>query len=229
MKINSRISPNSTKRKILIRMHPYVLIVISLFVWHTSLSGQQFRGGLKGGMVASEVSGDNLSGPNKIGFYGAAFANYPFSGNESLQMEVMYIQKGSRAWPEEANQYFDYRFALQYVEVPVLFVQNLSRFTSLNYLNNILVHGGLSASFLVDSQETENGFSIPDERRDNFYGAELNLIMGFSYPLTEMIFFNFAYSNSLTPVRPHSTGQTTWNNYGQYNSVWKIGLSVVAW
>jgi hypothetical protein len=39
---------------------------------------QRFQGGLKAGLVGSEVSGDNLSGPSKPGFYASAFTSCLF-------------------------------------------------------------------------------------------------------------------------------------------------------
>jgi len=206
-----------------------ILVVLLFFLLCPVSTAQEFRGGLKGGMTASEVSGDHLASPDKIGYFAAAFTNYPISRYESIQFEVMYIHKGSRSWPDETNDYFDYRFALQYVELPVLFVQDLSRYTSLNYLENILAYSGLSASFLVDHQETEGLSPIPDEKRENYHGIELNFLVGLSYPMTETLFVNLGYSNSLTPVRPHASGNTTWYNYGQYNSVWSLGLSYYIW
>lgn len=208
-----------------------IIFVLTLFFFISAIDmqSQNFRGGFRGGMVASEVSGDRLASPNKIGYFASALANYPLSRYESLQGEVMFIEKGSRSWPSEENNYFDYRFALQYAEIPLLFVQDLSRFTSLDYLRNVLVHGGLSASFLINWEEKEDGFSIKSEERDTFHDAELNLLIGVSYPLNESLYFNFGYSNSITPIRPHVSEQTTWRNYGQYNTLWTLGLAMYFW
>lgn len=206
-----------------------LLIIVFFFTSSTDLQSQNFRGGFRGGIVASEVSGDKLASPNKIGYFASAFANFPLSRYESLQGEIMFIEKGSRSWPSEENDYYDYRFALQYAEIPLLFVQDLSRYTSLDYLRNVLFHGGLSASFLINSEEKEDGFSIKDEDQDTFHDAELNLLIGFSYPLGESLYFNFGYSNSITPIRPHVGEQTTWRDYGQYNTLWTLGLAMYFW
>jgi hypothetical protein len=205
------------------------LLVSFLSYSHGILNAQVFRGGMKAGLVASQVSGDNLAGPDKTGFYGGAFANYPLSGHESLQLEVMYIEKGSRSQPSEENQFYDYLFTLRYVEIPLMFIQEFAQFTSLQYIENLSAHGGLSASFLVNWDETNNGYSIINPDRENFYTAELNILLGLSYPVNESLFFNLGFSNSLTPVRPHASNISRWNNYGQYNSIWTAGLSYVFW
>ncbi len=201
----------------------FLLFLISL----THLSAQSFKGGLKGGLVASEVSGDHLAGPNKFGLFGSAFTMYPIATHSFLQMEVMYIQKGSRSVPKEENQYFDYRFSLQYLEVPLLYVQDLAAWSS--NLDGALIHGGVSIAKLIQYEETENGASIVSPINSNYKTVEANLLLGFSYPISNSLFATLGYSNSLTPIRPHASGKTTWKNHGQYNSVWTLGLSYIIW
>lgn len=203
-----------------------ILFVIGLLA--TSLNAQKFGGGFKGGIVASEVSGDNMAGPNKLGYFGSAFTFLPLGSYAYIQGEVMYIQKGSRSVPNKHNSYYDYRFSLQYVEIPLLYVQDMSRFTTVSYLSRLLLHGGLSVSFLTQYEESEDGYTLPSD--SNTYNlAELNLLLGLSYPISEVLFFNIGYSNSITPIRPHASGETAWNNYGQYNTLWTFSLSYVIW
>jgi hypothetical protein len=141
----------------------------------------------------------------------------------------MYIQKGSRSKPTKTNGFYDYRFSLHYVEIPVLFIQDFARFTTISYIEKLSVQAGLSASFLVDHHESNSGYSITNPDRENFHTAELNLMLGFAYPIGKSIFFNLGFSNSLTPVRPHESHVNTWNNYGQYNTLWTAGLSYIFW
>lgn len=204
----------------------FSIVLICLFA--SPLSGQNFGGGFKGGMVASEVSGDHLAGPNKLGFYASAFTFLPIGPYAHLQGEVMYIQKGSRSVPNKHNDYYDYRFALQYVEMPILYVQNMARFTNNNYLSRLLLHGGLSVSILTRHKETEDGYVLLSEP-NTYKPAELNLLLGFSFPIRDALYFQVGYSNSITPIRPHASGETAWNNYGQYNTLWTLGLSYIVW
>ncbi len=203
------------------------IICLSLCVAGT-LSAQKFGGGFKGGMVASEVSGDNLAGPNKLGFFASAFTFLPIGQFAYLQGEVMYIQKGSRSVPNKNNQYFDYRFSLQYVEIPLLYVQDMSRFTNNSYLSQLLMHAGLSVSILTQRKEVEDGYLLLSEP-NTYKPSELNLLLGISFPISEALYFQLGYSNSITPIRPHVSGETAWNNYGQYNTLWTLGLSYVVW
>jgi len=201
-------------------------LIISLLT--VPLHAQSFGGGFKTGIVASEVSGDNMGGPNKLGFFAAAFTSLPINKYAHLQAEVMYIQKGSRSRPNKYNDYYDYRFALQYVEIPLLYVQNLARFSDNKLLSKTLINVGLSVSVLTQYQEKESGSSLLF-KQNNYKPAELNLLLGLSYPLKENLYCILGYSNSITPIRPHASGETTWNNKGQYNSLWTIGLSYNIW
>ncbi len=202
----------------------YFLILLSFHA-----TGQRFQGGLRGGLVASEVSGDNLSGPNKLGLYATAFTFTPVSEFSDILLEIKYIQKGSRSIPTERNNFYEYKFFLQYVEVPVHFRQDIARFTDLDFIEKLMVSAGLSVSVLVDHLETDMGTPVPPSEREDFNPAELNILFGLSYPLTGSIDFNFGFSNSLTPIRPHAGGGKLWYNRGQYNTVWTFGLSYIFW
>ena len=210
------------------------VVVMMLFVGlygPTSVLGQRFHAGIKGGLVASEISGDNLAGPNKLGAYGSVYTFTEISEYSLLQLEIMYIQKGSRSVPLERNNFNEYMLSLQYVEVPVLWISNIARYTDLRYIERLWFHAGLSFSALVGHYEQdEGGADVSDsERGDDFNSAELNLILGFSYPLISNLDFVFGFSNSLTPARPHVSGATRWYNRGQYHTLWTFGLSYILW
>jgi hypothetical protein len=177
----------------------FFLIVFGLCQTNHPVFAQRFAGGLKAGIVASEVSGDNLSGPNKLGFFASVFTFTPISDNSSLQLEIKYIQKGSRAIPTERNNFNDYKLHLQYVEVPVIFRTNISSFTDIRQLDKLLLHGGLSFSSLVRHfEQDEEGLDVTGSSRGNeFHNAELSIILGFSYPISSNFDFVFGFSTIL--------------------------------
>ncbi|MFN2396175.1 MAG: outer membrane beta-barrel protein [Bacteroidales bacterium] len=205
------------------------IFVFLLLLGSTISQAQRFNGGLRGGFVASEVSGDNLGGPNKPGWYASAFTFTPVSEIVSMKLEIMYITKGSRSIPNERNDFLEYTFHLQYVEVPVMAMINISRYSQSPILENIILHAGLSGSVVVGYREQMFGADIPASEVADFNPAELNIILGFAYPLAEKVNMHFNFSNSLTPIRPHSGGGRVWYNRGQYNSIWTLGLSYNFW
>ncbi|MFP4468814.1 MAG: outer membrane beta-barrel protein [Bacteroidales bacterium] len=218
-----------------------------------ALSGQEFRGGIRAGLTASEVSGDDAGGPDKPGWFAAVFTNRDISEYSRLQLEVMYIQKGSRVFrdPQEdrdgqqttpfffaagdngvpdspSEGYRDYRFTLHYVEVPLAFKFDFSPLIPLPYVDRLTGEIGLSGSTVVGHYEESEGKDITDRMADDrpFYVAELNLLAGLYYPIHEGLDFHFRFSQGVTPLRPHqSEVATQWYNRGQYNTVWSFGLS----
>jgi len=217
------------KKDILMVKKVYVLLFVTLQL-SVYVKGQAFHGGLEAGLVASEVSGDNLAGPNKLGWYAAAYTFTSITSNSDLMLQIKYIQKGSRSIPTEKNNFNEYKFYLHYLEVPLIYQLDISPYTNMEYIEKLKVHSGLSVSILVDHFESENGSThFHAGEREDFHPAELNILMGFSFPLGSSLDFRFGFSNSLTPIRPHSGGKKTWYNHGQYNTAWTFGLTWMFW
>lgn len=206
-----------------------LVLTISMVLFFQIASAQQFQGGLRGGLVASEVAGDNLGGPNKLGWFASAFTFVEITDYTDLMLEIMYIRKGSKSVPNERNNFYEYKFNLQYVEVPLHYRMDISRYTDITFLDRLKVNAGLSLSVVVDYLETDMGTPVPAEEREDFHPAELNILLGFSFPLSSSLDFNFGFSNSLTPIRPHAGGGRIWYNRGQYNTLWTFGVSYVFW
>ncbi len=190
-------------------------IIVILFILSATAfsSGQTFQGGLTAGIVASQLSGDQSAGYNKLGIYGGPWANFKFRERWRLQMEIMYIQKGSRENRSEDNGYYSYKSKLNYIEVPVMF-----RFI---YTEKLDFEAGLAYSFLISSYEELYDVEI-NERP--FYLHNSSLIIGLYYKFNEKWCANFRTSNSITPVRKHKSGQTYWFNFGQTNNILTLGL-----
>ena len=192
------------------------------------LDAQSFRGGIKSGLTASEVSGDRSGGPNKLGWFATVFTDYAISDQSYWHLELMYVQKGSREYVDREDRYRDYTFALHYIEVPILYKFDFSVSGRLPYTRWLSAEMGLSASSVIGHFETndngdENTPMMAEERP--FNTAELNAIVGVSVPVTQLLSFNFRYSQGITPLRDHASGRKTWYNRGQYSSVWLLGLS----
>ncbi|MCB0822136.1 MAG: PorT family protein [Bacteroidales bacterium] len=184
------------------------LFAFLTFITFTTIA-QDFHGGVLGGLAASEISGDRLQGPNKAGIYVGAFVNRYISELSSFQMELNFIQKGSRENPDSANNYQSYLLRLNYIELPVHYRYDFAERGTLE--------AGLSLGVLIHNYEEANGYewtSGPEFRR-----TDLSFNIGAFYSLTERLRINVRYSNSIMAVRPHSQGQTYRWNKGQYNEV----------
>jgi hypothetical protein len=192
-------------------MQSRLLLFISiLFISTSSLFAQDFNGGILGGLATSEVSGDRLQGPHKAGLYIGGFVNRYFSQRSSFQMELDYIQKGSRENPKEENNYYSYLLRLNYIEIPVSY--------KYDFHPNGTLETGLSLGVLVNYYEEANG-SEQVAGAGDFETFDLSFNIGAYYTLVENLRINIRYSNSLLPIRPHAGGTSYRLNQGQYNEV----------
>jgi hypothetical protein len=109
--------------------------------------------GIKGGlnltnMYVKDVSDENM----KVGWNAGVFAKCPVTRGFSIQPELLYTSKGAK---ETYNNFVEgkgeYRFNLNYIELPVLAVFNVAK--------NFNLHVGPYASYLV-------GANIKDLKSD---------------------------------------------------------------
>lgn len=188
-----------------------LFIFVLTFIMYIGARAQEFNGGILAGISASEISGDRLEGPNKPGVYAGAFVNRYFTERSSLQMELNFVQKGSRNYDSASiYQNMDYLLRLNYVEIFLHYKWDFgSRFT---------LESGTSLGVLLNKPpyEVAGGIVLTEPP---FQSTDLSFNIGLFVALTERWQFNVRYSNSILAVRPHSSGQTYRWNRGQYNEV----------
>jgi hypothetical protein len=197
----------------LVKKFLFALMMLSSF----ALYAQKFNGGALGGLAATEVSGDGVWGPNKAGVYAGFFVNRYFSKRSSVQMELDYIQKGSRENPDSSNNYNFYLLRLNYLEMPVHYKYDFHEKGTLE--------AGLSLGFLVHSYEEGNPGNPPSG--GEFSKTDFSFNFGAYYTLLKNLRINIRYSNSILKVRDHAAGATYRMNQGQYNEVLSFTLHYV--
>lgn len=218
-------------------MKPATLFLLLVLVFPGCIgyaSAQGFRGGLKAGLSASEVSGDGSGGLNKLGLFASIFTDYKVSDRSFWHLELMYIQKGSREFndpdPDDPmpSPYRDYTFTLQYIEIPVLFKIDFPIMGRLRHTQYLSGEIGISVSKVIGHAETNDfGVDITDLMAEDrpFHNAELNAILGIVVPLRANFAFSARLIQGISPLRDHASGKKTWYNQGQYNTAWALGLS----
>src|SRR6478672_2399236 len=110
--------------------------------------------GIKGGVNFSNFFIDNVQDKNvKTGFNLGLFAKLPVSKGVSIQPELLYSTKGAQASYSNPLIGGDYRFNLNYLELPVLAVFNLGK--------NFNIHAGGYAAYLTSAnvKAEDNGSS----------------------------------------------------------------------
>lgn len=178
--------------------------------------GQRFNGGAMLGLTATQIDGDNLGGYNKPGIRGGGWVNTPVSESLILQLELEFIQKGSKISQNELkNKQKYYHARMDYLQAPVL-VQTL-------VMPRLTGEAGMAGSYLFASLEDRDGdgFVIADPSFDQF---ELSGLLGLNYNLSEHFIVNVRFNYSLLPVRPHPGGQVRWPDRGQYNNAMLFSL-----
>ncbi len=196
-----------------------------------------FLGGFGAGAVLSEVSGDHASGPDKPGLFVTLFVTYPITDYRSLSLELMYMQKGSRAFNDPAvsggGSYRDYKLNLHYIEIPVVLVWHPAGFAGNAYLNRLYFETGLSPATMLSHYEEDLGLDITERESGSrpFYPVEINLIAGLNYKAGEKWHVSFRLNQGLIPFRKHGTSGGdnrywwNWHNqFGQYHTAWSLGL-----
>ena len=186
------------------------IISISIF----AVNAQEFEGGIQAGLTASQVQGDITSGYNKAGFYAGGYVNRTISDYSVLQMELNYIQKGSRQTPTEQNGYESYKLNLHYVELPLLYKLLLTE--------QFALEAGLAYGVFITKKELYNGSEAIAETPFNRHN--LFFVGGLYYNINEDLRVSVRTNNSITPIRPHYSGVSRLFNEGQYSDLLSLGL-----
>lgn len=174
---------------------PLVFIIFTL-CFGFKASAQGFKGGLYAGLTASQLNGDGISGYDLPGARVGAFTYRDIDKDSKLQLEIAFLQKGSRdtTW---------YKVRLNYVEVPIVYIY---RWKDLSF------EIGPAADILVSAKEDFNGF-INDNPDPPFKTLSLTGVTGISYHFTDNFYINFRSNISITAVRqPYHPRGYGWRN-----------------
>ncbi len=194
-----------------------LLLFLLILTLSVPVFSQNFNGGILLGANVSQLDGDNYGGYNKIGFQGGAFVSLQVSAHSSFQMEMEYIQKGSKILDTLGN---DFLFRFHYLEIPVLYQYLLNKRFSLEV--------GLAADVLLGSQEEAGGIESPSVVP--LRPVTLAGIFGVSGFITNHLKANVRVNYSLLSIRenqpqgyPGSYRHILFET-GQYNNVLSLSL-----
>ena len=162
-----------------------------------SESKSNFKGGVRAGMVASQISGDDLAGFHKLGVYAGGYVNFPFhqNGKWFIQTELNFIMKGSALFTrgvDDPNIGNRYKLTLFYTETPVIVKYKIYK--------DFEVELGPTFNFLFAYREIGDEGSLKVVR-PKFSVFELSILAGVSYLFKEHWGASFRFTNSILPVR----------------------------
>ena len=196
-------------------------IILSCGFLTFSIQAQDFGGGVILGLSTSQVGGDDLAGFHKAGLLVGVFANKSITELLSFQMEMTYIQKGSKN-PNMNNaehpNYLKQDISLSYIEVPLLLQYHQS--------DKLKIEGGVLTAYLVDGYYNDFNGKMPNEPNP-FIDYDIGLLLGIDYKYSENISLNTRIGNSILPIGSEDyENQVPYNSSkkGKYNSVLSFAL-----
>lgn len=198
----------------------FLLLAISV-IFAANATSQSFYGGVALGAVTSQVDGDGNNGFHKIGFTGGGFVGLELNDIFDVQLEIKYIQKGSKS---AADEYPSFKIRLDYVEMPLVASANLG-FIKVNgrKIDWITFELGLSLDALVYSNNT---FNAANEATDMWRPLCLNGILGLKFRLMPKLELGFRVITSVTSAYKgnFNEGTVRFGQKGAFNDVLELVL-----
>lgn len=179
-----------------------LFVFVLVFLVSTNIRsafGQEVIFGLKGGMNFSHLTIDGANDKNIIpGYHLGGFVGIPLAGSFSIQPELLFATKGTK-WVEENSAFStDVRLKLNYLELPVKLVYNLSRDVDFQvgpYMGFLL---GVSSDSKIISGTGSVNFSN-EFKKENFNSTDFGLHGGMRFFLSP-IYLGFSYKLGLSEV-----------------------------
>lgn len=190
-----------------------------------------FYGGLVAGGNFAQVDGDNFAGYHKVGANVGGIVYAHLANKLAASMEILFVQKGSRAHKEQITPYEDplagtplriqkYNIDLNYAEIPIM----------INYFDKRKSNfgAGFSYSQLISSNEkiiTSPALS-PDTDPSNypFRKSDLNFLVGCNLKLVGGLFLNVRFQYSLLSIRDEDKKFANYIRKDQYNNLYVLRL-----
>ena len=189
----------------------YIIFLLIFTLTSFTLKSQNFNGGLMAGVAGTQVAGDGYYGFHKAGIFAGGFVNFQVSEHSAFQMELEYFQKGSRENPDSTNNYDQYLFRVNYIELPVFYQYIVNK--------RLVIEAGPSCGFLVGYLEEKYGEEIKGGNRPANVTFQLNA--GMYVYLSSHFMVNVRTNNSMLNIRSdNATGDILRifpGNYGQFN------------
>jgi hypothetical protein len=191
------------------------IFVFLLGILFFSVQAQRFGGGILAGVVGSQLDGDRRAGYDKMGFVAGGFVDTKLNQHYGLQMEIKFIQKGSKGKDTLGGSFNYYESRMNYIEMPV--------FINYLYKEKYRFELGLSVGYLINAFEDKDGIGLVKASPD-FNKFEVAATAGVTYMITEQFFITSRFTYSALPVRPYYAGAINYMDRGQYNNVLSLAL-----
>jgi len=174
-------------------------VVVMLAGMQADVQAQRFGGGAYVGLISSHILETGVPATyNKVGFWGGAFTDYRFRPKSTVQLEIAFVQKGTRQVGNLKNNNVDFG-------------------VNLNYLGVLLGY---------KEWDQFGDLQGPNLNYKEFERFELSATAGLSYYfLRNRLEVNARYAISALPVRVRAQeGSAVWPVARQYNSLFAFSV-----
>ncbi len=174
-----------------------LLTSVSLVTFAQTTDSSKLKFGFKGGVNFSNLYTDDVEDNNVLtGFNVGLFARLPITQTFAIQPELLYTTKGAELEYNNAFVNGTSTFKLNYLELPVLLVINVSE--------NFSVHGGPYIAYLIDGKATNDSqgtlFDVENTLdNDDYNKLDSGVAFGIGYD-TDKVGFGVRYSYGLQKV-----------------------------
>jgi len=209
------------------RAYNIIISIILVLVFHLA-HAQKFGAGIFAGLAHTDVIGVDPYDEDflKVGVLGGAFVNLPVSEKSVLQMEIMYIQKGTLQPADSTNYSTYYKMKLDYIEVPLLIKRRIHFTIREKPIDKFEIEGGFSFGALLHVTQLDQYGVFPDAKP--FGKVDASIQLGAAYYFTKHIALDLRFSNSVIPFRKNVTrGAIYWFNNDEYNTVLSYSLRYI--
>jgi hypothetical protein len=201
----------------------YRLVVILAFTIST-LSAQDFHGGILAGFTASQVDGDSYAGYDKMGLVGGVYVTRDMTDWLQARMEVRYASKGARNPASEDNT-GSYLLALHYIDLPVMASFRIKKYGYLQL--------GLIPGYMFHANGRDDSGTLPQDYLVDFRKFDLGTLIGANIIITQKISLDVRYSYSIFSIRDLETagsyyswfGKIFGNSRGDFNNYLTLDLN----
>ena len=200
------------------------LIFASLALGLISITGIQAQEktasyGFKGGLNFSNLYTDNVDDNNVLtGFNAGLYAKFPISKGIAIQPEISYTTKGAELVYNNAFVKGVAKFNVNYIEVPVLLVMNIT--------DNLNLHVGPYAAYMVSGKTSNDSNLISTQREldtNDFNKFDAGLAGGLGIDL-DVVNFGVRYNYGLTKIAKQSN--TSFISSDAKNSVLSVYIGL---
>lgn len=173
-------------------MKKIISLIFTICVLCCVVKGQNFKAGLFGGIVPSQVDGDGMSGFHKMGLTAGAYIKYENAEKLFFQTDIAYTSKGSK---QKSSKEFDFSrldIYSSYLDITLS--------CGYNFMDDLSARIGLVPSVLLSHKEQiTGGMEITDGYE--FRPVNLLLMAGATYALSKHFAFNLTYNYSIISFR----------------------------